>query len=387
MPSEAESPLSQARGLLRNGEAAAALRMLQKAAGLAPRDPMIPLEAALAHRMLGDAEGEIAALDRALAADPYCYPALLFKGAAFERLGRGREACLVYSNALKILPPEDRIAPSLKPAVVRARAAVGEETAAFDAFLERRLEPLRLKHGSERLDRFDECKDAATGAKKIFTQQPTLLHFPRLPAIQYYDNAMFPWMPALEAATDDIAAELVTLVESEEAGFIPYVRMRPGDPVNQWAELNHSPKWSAWFFYENGERNAEHCARCPKTAAALEKLPLAETPACAPNAFFSTLAPGAHIPPHTGSTNARLIVHLPLIVPGQCSFRVGNEIRDWQRGKAWVFDDTIEHEAWNRSDKLRVILIFDVWNPLVTEPEREMINAFLAARRDYYSAG
>ena len=99
--------------------------------------------------------------------------------------------------------------------------------------------------------------------------------------------------------------------------------------------------------------------------------------------MFSALEARTHIPPHTGSTNVRLLAHLPLLLPGPARFRVGNETRKWRMGEAWVFDDTIEHEAWNDADALRVILIFDVWNPLLTEVERELVNALLAARKGF----
>jgi aspartate beta-hydroxylase len=86
--------------------------------------------------------------------------------------------------------------------------------------------------------------------------------------------------------------------------------------------------------------------------------------------------PRLRLRPHTGVSNVRAIIHLPLIVPAKCGFRVGGETRKWRVGEAWAFDDTIEHEAWNRSDQLRVILIFDVWNPHITQSEREVLRAF-----------
>ena len=94
--------------------------------------------------------------------------------------------------------------------------------------------------------------------------------------------------------------------------------------------------------------------------------------------MFSLLKPRTRIPPHTGVTNVRLVTHLPLIIPESCRFRVGNDTREWVPGTAWVFDDTIEHEAVNDSDKLRVVLIFDVWHPHLTPPERTMITALMA---------
>jgi aspartyl/asparaginyl beta-hydroxylase (cupin superfamily) len=133
--------------------------------------------------------------------------------------------------------------------------------------------------------------------------------------------------------------------------------------VNQWGELNHSRRWTSVLPVARRREAGGACARCPRTAALLESLPMARQPGYAPTAMFSALEPRTHIPPHTGSVNTRLLVHLPLIVPGPCRFRVGNQVREWRLGEAWVFDDTIEHEAWNDTDELRVILIFDIWNP------------------------
>jgi aspartate beta-hydroxylase len=111
---------------------------------------------------------------------------------------------------------------------------------------------------------------------------------------------------------------------------------------------------------------------------------VANVPGYAPSAFFSILDRKSHIPAHTGVTNARLIVHLPLVVPAQCRFRVGSDTREWREGEAWVFDDTIEHEAWNESDVPRAILIFDTWHPSLTAAERELILTAVPAIKDYY---
>jgi aspartyl/asparaginyl beta-hydroxylase (cupin superfamily) len=102
-----------------------------------------------------------------------------------------------------------------------------------------------------------------------------------------------------------------------------------------------------------------------------------------PNAMFSALAPHTEIPPHHGETNARLVVHLPLIVPDKCLYRVGFEERRWEVGKALIFDDTLEHTARNDSDELRVVLIFDVWNPLLTMDERDQVRALTSAARSF----
>jgi aspartyl/asparaginyl beta-hydroxylase (cupin superfamily) len=78
-------------------------------------------------------------------------------------------------------------------------------------------------------------------------------------------------------------------------------------------------------------------------------------------------------------TNTRAIVHLPLIVPEGCGFRVGGETRAWREGEAFAFDDTIEHEAWNGSDATRIILLFDVWRPELDTAERAALRAMFAA--------
>lgn len=131
--------------------------------------------------------------------------------------------------------------------------------------------------------------------------------------------------------------------------------------------------------WKYGVRDDALCALCPQTAAVLDRLPLADLPGRAPTAFFSILQPGTRLPPHTGVSNVRSVVHLPLIVPDRCGFRVGGETREWRVGEAFVFDDTIEHEAWNDSDTIRAVLIVDVWNPYLTNNEIAMLRHLFGA--------
>ncbi len=367
------------------GDARGAAQLLKRATLAAPKDALIALALAVAHRTSGDTAGELAAYDQALSADPYCYPALLAKGAILERLGKSRTAARIYADALKVTPAETRLSLDLQKLAQRARAVVGENAEALNAFVEAKLGDLRAHHAGARLDRFDECKDAMTGKKKIFTQQPVMLNYPRLPAIQFYDDDQFPWLAELEAKTGAIEREITGLLRERAPGFRPYIDMPDNVPLNETAALNHSPDWSAYFFWDDGKRIDDHCKRCPQTAAALDALPLAQVPGFAPAAFFSSLTSGTRIAPHTGVTNTRLIAHLGLIVPDGCTFRVGNDTRAWKRGKAWVFDDTIEHEAMNASGALRVVLIFDIWNPYLSAAERDLVCALLAAQREYYA--
>jgi aspartyl/asparaginyl beta-hydroxylase (cupin superfamily) len=180
-------------------------------------------------------------------------------------------------------------------------------------------------------------------------------------------------MAAIEARTDAIRAELLALLADGSAPLEPYVQQQPGMPRNIWTELDGSLDWGAYFLWNYGARIDVACERCPETAAALDLVPRASLPGRAPTAFFSILQPRKKIPPHTGVSNTRAIVHLPLIVPAGCGFRVGGETRQWVEGKAFAFDDTIEHEAWNDSDDLRAVLIFDVWNPHIAPHEQTLL--------------
>ena len=139
--------------------------------------------------------------------------------------------------------------------------------------------------------------------------------------------------------------------------------------------------WGAFYLWRDGEPVEDNLALFPKTRAALQPVPFAKVEGMSPNVLFSRLRPGAAIPPHNGFVNTRLICHLPLIVPEGCGFRVGSQTRPWVEGELMVFDDSIEHEAWNRSDRERVVLLFEIWRPELSEEERALVAALLAAIR------
>lgn len=343
----------------------------------------IALHRALACKMLGDYEAALIHLDRALAYDPYDFVALLSKGAVLEKAGKARDAAVVYRNAIKIAPPRKACPPALQMQIDHANGIISRDAQALRDAMAGAVASLRSAADERTLDRFDEAVDILSGLKTPPKQEPLLLHYPRLPPIGFYDRSHFPWLERLEAATPVIQRELAAVLESGMDDFAPYIAFPPGAPVNQWAELNHSRKWTTLFLWRDGVRQDAVCDACPETAALLRSLPMADQPGFAPTAVFSALEPGAHIPAHTGSTNVRLLCHLPLILPGPARFRVGNATRKWEIGKAWVFDDTIEHEAWNEADGLRVILIFDVWNPFLAEAEKNLITAMMQAHRRF----
>jgi aspartyl/asparaginyl beta-hydroxylase (cupin superfamily) len=382
-PGYPEAVLVLGMAAISRGEPARAVEVLQTSVG---RNPMLELYLALAHKQLGNSDEEMLAVTRALDLDPYFFPALLHKGMLLERLGKHRSAAQVFRDVLKIMPPRDRLNEAFKTAVSHAEASVAQNRQSLEQHLNGVLADLRQQHGS-RVDRFERSVDVLLGKKKMYHPEPIALHYADLAPIQFYDRELFPWLPELEARSDAIRDELIQVLAESRPDFRPYIQYPAGAPVNQWAELNYSPRWSTYFLWENGQRNDAHCERCPQTAAALESIvPMARLPNFSPTAMFSCLEPRTVIPPHTGETNTRLIVHLPLIIPPGCSFRVGHQTREWKYGEAFVFDDSIEHEARNDSAELRAVLIFDVWNPALSTAEQELVAGLMNGVRDYYRA-
>jgi aspartyl/asparaginyl beta-hydroxylase (cupin superfamily) len=370
---------------LRQGDAAEAKALLERAISVDPSDASLYLNLASSLRELKDTDGELAALDRALTLDPFFFLALIQKGSLEELQGHTKRAARTYQRAITTLRPGVPLPQAWQPFVEYAHRAALAGLNELDRFLQTRMESVRQQHSGAPQDRVDDCLGAVVGKNRIYVQQPTYTHFPRLPAIQFYERKDFPWLPRVEEATDDMRAELQGVLADARGEFVPYLQHAADQPLNQWKELNQSQRWSSLFLFKDGERHEANIARCPKTVAALEAAPVVRIPHRGPTSFFSLLEPKTKIPPHTGTTNIRLTVHIPLIVPPKCGFRVGTQVREWQPGTALIFDDTIEHEAWNDSDEDRVILIFDIWNPLLTAAERELMTAATAAIAEFYA--
>jgi len=367
---------------LEAGRGDEAIDLLRRALAADGRNITLWLNLAATCRRLGRDDDEAQALEGALAIDPRHLPSLLHKGALRKRRGDTRAAALVYADALKTIPPGTRLPESLRADLTQALETVRANSAELDAFLGKRLQALRDSGASS--ERVDHALDALLGKRRIYHPEPTQLHVPMLPAYEYYPREHFPWLPQLEAGSQAVREEFERVFSQDQDRLEPYISYPEGVPLDQWAELNKSRRWSAFFLWRDGRPVTANLERCPRTAELLASLPVHAVPGRAPTAFFSIMDPGVHIPPHTGVTNSRLIVHLPLVLPGNCRFRVGSTTREWRFGEAWVFDDTIDHEAWNDSALPRAILIFDVWNPLLSDVERQLISAATTAFADYY---
>jgi len=372
--------------MMQRGDAAKARELFERAAQADPSSPSLwsNLAAALAELKLP--HDELEAIERALRLEPRHLAALLQKGAFIAATGDARNAARIYRNALATIPAGATPPATVSEALARARAAVRADDEGLTAAIEQRLAGLRQQHAAADTRRVDKCLQILAGKRPRFVSQPTFMYFPELPAIEFFDRAESPWLDAVEAATQEIRTELTAVLVSDRAGLEPYIAYPEGQPLDQWKELNQSRRWSAYYLWNQGTANPAHIARCPRTMQALQRAPQCNVAGHGPTVFFSILDAHTHIPPHTGVTNTRLTVHLPLIVPPACSFRVGGETRAWEPGQAWVFDDTIEHEAWNRSDTPRAVLIFDIWNPFLSTAERDLVRAATEVFGSYYAA-
>jgi aspartyl/asparaginyl beta-hydroxylase (cupin superfamily) len=373
--------LQAARAELAAGRAAEGLARLE---GLAPatmepgpRSEMLLMRAA-AYRMLGRADDEVACLQTALAYDPYCWPALLQKADLLERKGDLKAAAVMYRDVLRISPPAEYRPEAFAKPLAHAERMVAMYAEALESTL---LQAVGAMPGMGQ--KWREAVSIMSGRTRPFHSDCNQLTVPRLPAQPFFRREMFDWVPEFEKRTDAIREEMIAALAEAGPQFQPYIQYNPGDPVNQWSELNHSRAWTGFHLYRGGKPVEENLARCPRTAEALKLIDAVHLAGTCPNAMFSVLAPKTHIPPHHGESNARLVAHLPLVVPSDCLFRVGYDNRRWTEGEVLVFDDTIEHEAWNDSDEIRVVMLFDVWNPLLTPEERLIVQRMAEVERAF----
>jgi aspartyl/asparaginyl beta-hydroxylase (cupin superfamily)/Tfp pilus assembly protein PilF len=373
---------------LASQDAATAATHFEIACKRQPRERSHWLNLASARRALGNAETERLALDQALAIDQTDLLALVRMAELHERLGEETPAAERWAAVLALGSSIKNPSAEFADILSHAKSYVAAQQQKLADAVGRTLAEDLDKASPRDARRMRTAADAWLGKRPIYTNHCEGLHYPFLPADEFFDRELFPWLGELEAAADTILAELQAILADPEPGLTPYIDLPPGVPANKWSGLDKSLDWGAFHLWKEGERFDEACARAPKTAALLETLPMCRIEGKSPNAFFSILKAGSHIPAHTGVTNVRSVVHLPLIVPEGCEFRVGGETRAWAQGEAFAFDDTIEHEAWNRSDHDRAVLIIDVWNPYLSQHEREMIcRLYGAADRQRSSQG
>jgi aspartate beta-hydroxylase len=379
---------------LMRGDAVHAVALLLRAASLNPDNPHIQHQLGSAQLAAGDRQSALASLRRCVDAAPNMFVARLRLGIVLEQLGDRPRALLAYFGAVNSAQAQGRwmsdatTAPGLQEAVKHAIQFIDVgRRQTFDAV----LEPLRQRYGRTELSRVEQCLSIYLGEQPAPLpdprQKPKFLYFPGVPSQPYYPTMRFPWQADLEAASETIREELRAVL-SENQPLLPFLGEQSAEELRGHLRSSSSQPaaWDAYFFYRHGDRFDEHCDRCPRTTALLDSLPLVRIRDHAPETLFSVLKPGTHILPHRGVTNTRLVTHLPLIVPPDCAINVGGELHEWQEGRCVSFDDTFEHEAWNRSGETRVVLILDSWNPDLTEVERVAVTDLVEAIGDFNRA-
>jgi hypothetical protein len=325
----------------------------------------------------GDVAAEESALNRQLALEPRNLPALILSGELKARAGDDRAANAFFQAALNQAAATPNLSAALHAMLERARQFVDQVRVKFEQHLMERLN----QAGLTRDGRVGSAVDMLLGRKQLYLQQPSSFYFPGLPQRQFYERDEFSWLAEVEQAVPEMQVELRTIL-AEGQDFAPYVessseRPRAANP------LINDPSWGAYYFWRNGKIVPENATRCPVTIKALEHAPMPLIDERSPVALWSLLKPGTHIQPHHGMLNTRLICHIPLIVPKDCAIRVGNETRAWREGEALIFDDSFEHEAWNKSGDTRVILLFEIWRPEISLEERAALTKIFETINDY----
>lgn len=365
---------------LRAGEARQARDMLEQIC--APDSGIEPPWLLLAHacRMLGDDAGEEMALKKILAIDKRHMPALLLMGDLKARNDDDRAADSFYRAAINMVGAGAAVSEDLRPKLKQAEEFLAGVQGRFEAYLLRKLEENGLTGATTPVP-VRQAIDLLMGRRQIFHQKPSLFYYPGMPQREFYERSEFPWLADMEAAIPDMQEELRGVIARTQE-FTPYVQGHPDRPRPNNPLLD-DPSWGAHYFWKDGVEVTENSVHCPKTMAALAAAPIPVIQERSPMALYSVLEADTHIKPHHGMLNTRLICHIPLILPPDCALRVGAETRPWQEGQALIFDDSFEHEAWNRSDQRRVILLFEIWRPEISEAERSALTTMFEAINEY----
>lgn len=212
--------------------------------------------------------------------------------------------------------------------------------------------------------------------------RPYMFYAPDLPQTAVFDRANTLWTQALETHVDAIREEYLSLVPHVGTLGKPYIdQHQMGGP--EWQALRGQNDWTSVHLFKDGDEQPA-ARECPATLEALSHIPLVHHKEKPMEVFFSVLKARTHIPPHFGLANCRTTVHLPLIIPDNCAIRVGEHEHSWVPSETFIFDDSFDHEAWNKSADTRVVLILEAWRPDMTEGEIAATDASYKARHQWF---
>jgi aspartyl/asparaginyl beta-hydroxylase (cupin superfamily) len=355
---------------------------------LAPQAPAFQFNLGTAREMQGDFARAVDAYLAAWRLDPRDARLALFAGAALEAAGRREDAAVLFSLGDDLDPAVRRAKdhPALDPEI-RRRSATADRVMRehFTGLHERALSDFERGAG----ERGEVPPDVSRVRRAVWVQthdrpfayrtqdqQPSLFYMPDLPAMPVTPREWLPWAADVEARTAEVREEYLAAVAAGIA-HAPYVEAHTRAPI--WRALRGNPDWSSLHLYKVTEETP-FARLFPKTLAALEAADVVRVEGRPVELFFSRLKPGTHIPPHFGAANNRITVHLPLVVPGDCEIRIGGRRHAWREGELFAFDDSFEHEAWNRAAADRIVLIFEAHHPDLSAAERGAIEHAIGYR-------
>ncbi|MEO7337901.1 MAG: aspartyl/asparaginyl beta-hydroxylase domain-containing protein [Caldimonas sp.] len=355
-----------------------ATALLRLAIGTDPQNAQLEVDLAVAHMAVDEVAEATEVLQRTVEKAPSHFPAWLLLGEIRDSVGDRPGALRAWYQAVTRAQragqwiDQGSTPPPLLESVIKAIERV--RTGRRELF-QASYEDLRQTHGPQALKRVDRALsgylrewDATPPDSR---QRPKFFFFPDIPNQPYHDPFLQPWAKQLQAAFPVIKGEALELLR-EEKPFQNFIDFKEGDPIGEVLGGDAlDPTWEAFFFYRHGVRFDANHQRCPKTSAVLDSIELCRVSEQAPEILFSVLRPKTHIMPHHGVTNTRLVMHLPLIVPEDCALNLvdAGEHR-WKEGELVMFDDTYSHEAWNRSNSTRIVVLMDCWNPYLTAVEK-----------------
>ncbi|MCZ6715455.1 MAG: aspartyl/asparaginyl beta-hydroxylase domain-containing protein [Gammaproteobacteria bacterium] len=379
----------------RRGDNNSSLNLLDTATAAEPEVAAYRYRLAFVQQHLGMNEEAADNFVHTARLDPENVSAMLKAGMLLTAIGQTEAGAEILQRAVLTEPALDQ-APNNPKMTPAARQEIATALQTLNKHYKRMnqqiLDELASKYPAKERDRFERAMRILYREEKAEynhpMQRPEFLLIPGMRAQPWLDKEQFDWIPRVEAAYDDIRRELDSLLE-EQAEFSPYIvaneegtdhsKTRSG---TDFSSLVGSQSWTSFHMVKKGVIS-ENYNRCPKTMDVMESLPYPEAEDYMPEIFFSRLQPDGHIIPHYGQMNFRLTVHLGLIIPDGCGIRVGEETRHWEAGKVFAFDDSFEHEAWNRGDSERIVLIFEAWHPDIRQAEIDGLQMFFHKRAEW----
>ena len=333
------------------------------------RDASTLMRLATVRRAVGDLPGAVKCAAAAVELEPRNFLMCLMLGSLREATGALYAAQRAYRSACAYAPLDLSFQPAMAKQLERARRIVD----AADRWRERLLHwrGANLSVAEDR--RMRDFRSNILDSIDAGPLAPPFFMVPGIKSKRFFDPSRFRGVGEVERVTDAVRDEFLALAESRSEQLSSSLSGLHGDEMGARA----AGKWSMIPLIRNGRVVEQFALQCPHTMELSRGLDLPRISLISPSLYFSVLEPGSRIPPHAGISNARLIVHFPLIVPDNCGFRVGGETRHWEVGTALIFDDMTTHEAWNDSERIRVVLIADLWRPELSMAERAAVTELM----------